>query len=169
MQVAATNYAKKKVLGRASEQIHRNKPNYETDPEVIAATQEAAAKQKHYWWKKDKVFTPDMLLSKHDRKILLKVKNRAWYLDQGFHCCCFNIGLDGLIGLIPGIGDFLGVAFSLQLVKTACKANLPKEIIAKMMMNIFIDFMVKLYIIYIYIYILTLKKYIIGWFNTDRR
>ncbi|KAI8079192.1 hypothetical protein BDF21DRAFT_36993 [Thamnidium elegans] len=144
MQVAATNYAKKKVLGKASDRIHSSKPRYETDAEVIAATQEAAAKQKHHWWRRDKVFTPDMLLSKHDRKVLQKVKNRAWYLDKGFHCCCFSIGLDGLVGLIPGIGDVIGTAFSLQLVKTACKANLPKELIAKMMMNVFIDFMVGL-------------------------
>ncbi|KAI9244266.1 hypothetical protein EDC94DRAFT_629791 [Helicostylum pulchrum] len=144
MQVAATNYAKKKVLGKASDRIHSNKPRYETDAEVIAATQEAAAKQQHHWWRRDKVFTPDMLLSKHDRKVLLKVKNRAWYLDKGFHCCCFSIGLDGIVGLIPGIGDVIGTAFSLQLVRTACQANLPKELIAKMMMNVFIDFMVGL-------------------------
>lgn len=142
MQVAATNYAKKKVLGQAANHLHKNKPCYETDEEIIAATQEAAAKQAHHWWKKEKVFTPDMLLSKHDRKILLKVKNRAWYLDKGFHCCCFNIGLDGIVGFIPGIGDILGTAFSLEVVRIACKANLPKEIIAKMMMNVLIDFMV---------------------------
>lgn len=144
MQVAVTSYAKAKVLGKVGDQLHKKQHSYETDAEIIAATQEAAAKQTHHWWKKDKVFTPDMLLSKHDRKILLKVKNRAWYLDQGFHCCCFNVGLDGIVGLIPGIGDFIGTAFSLQLVKTACKANLPKELIAKMMVNVVVDFMVKL-------------------------
>ncbi|KAI7873851.1 uncharacterized protein EV154DRAFT_527650 [Mucor mucedo] len=144
MQVAATNYAKGKVLGKVGDHLHKNQRNYETDQEIIAATQEAAAKQTHHWWKKDKVFTPDMLLSKHDRKILLKVKNRAWYLDQGFHCCCFNVGLDGLVGLIPGIGDVIGTAFSVELIRTAAKANLPKELLAKMMVNVLFDFMIGL-------------------------
>jgi hypothetical protein len=143
MQVAATNYAKKKVLGRAGDHLHQNKPIFETDPEIIAATQEAAAKQKHHWWRRDKNFTPEMLLSKKDQKILHSVKSRAWYLDKGLHCCCFNIGFDGIVGLIPGIGDFIGTVFALQLVKTASKADLPKELLAKMMMNVMIDFMVK--------------------------
>lgn len=143
MQVAATNYAKRKVLGQVGERVHQNKPNFETDPEIIAATQEAAAKQTHHWWKKDKKFTPDMLLSKRDQKILHSVKSRAWYLDKGFHCCCFQVGLDGIVGLIPGIGDFIGTAFAVQLVKTASKADLPKELIAKMMMNVLVDFMVR--------------------------
>lgn len=142
MQKAAVGYAKKKVLGEASTRYHNKRPAYEDDPVLIAATQEAAAKQTKHWWKREKKFTPDMLLSSHDRKILHKVKSRAWTLDKGLSCCGFQVGLDGIVGLIPGIGDAIGSAFSLQLVKTASKANLPKELIAKMLVNVVIDFMV---------------------------
>lgn len=143
MQKAAAGYAKKKVLGEAATRYHAKRPAYETDPELIAATQEAAAKQPKHWWKREKKFTPEMLLSKEDRKILHKVKSRAWTLDKGLSCCGFQIGLDGIVGLIPGIGDVIGSAFSLQLIKTASKANLPKELIFKMLLNVVIDFMVK--------------------------
>jgi len=108
----------------------------------LAATQEIAAKKKHHWYNKKVQATPDLLLSKEERKILLKVKNRAWYLDKGFHCCCFNIGVDGLVGLIPGIGDAITAVMAMQLVRTASKANLPKAIIAQMMWNVMLDFMV---------------------------
>lgn len=138
----ATKYAKKKVLGNVSERLHKNKPSFETDPEILAATQEIAAKKKHHWYNRKVVATPDLILNKHERKTLLKVKNRAWYLDKGFHCCCFNVGLDGIIGLIPGIGDFITMVMAMQLVRTASKANLPKAIIAKMMWNVMLDFMV---------------------------
>ncbi|KAL7313201.1 hypothetical protein PS15m_006978 [Mucor circinelloides] len=143
MQVA-TNYAKKKVLGNVSDRVHQNRPAFETDPEILAATQEIAAKKKHHWYNKKVQATPDLLLSKEERKILLKVKNRAWYLDKGFHCCCFNVGLDGLIGLIPGIGDVITTVMAMQLVRTASKANLPKSIIAQMMWNVMLDFMIGL-------------------------
>lgn len=153
MQVA-TNYAKKKVLGNVSDRVHQNRPAFETDPEILAATQEIAAKKKHHWYNKKVQATPDLLLSKDERKILLKVKNRAWYLDKGFHCCCFNVGLDGLIGLIPGIGDVITTVMAMQLVRTASKANLPKSIIAQMMWNVMLDFMVCL----LYVYALLLSS-----------
>ena len=143
MQKAVVNYGKKKVLGDVSTRVHNKKPVYETDPELIAATQEAQSKQVKRWWRREKNFTPEMLLSKHDRKILHKVKDRAWYLDKGLSCCGFQIGLDGVVGLIPGIGDVIGAALALQLVKTASQANLPKEVIAKMLGNVMIDFMVR--------------------------
>jgi hypothetical protein len=141
MQVA-TKYAKKKVLGEVAERLHKNKPSFETDPEILAVTQEIAAKKKRHWYNKKVQATPDLILSKHERKVLLKVKNRAWYLDKGFHCCCFDVGVDGLVGLIPGIGDVITAVMAMQLVRTASKANLPKSIIAQMMWNVMLDFMV---------------------------
>ncbi|KAI8982081.1 hypothetical protein BDF20DRAFT_955967 [Mycotypha africana] len=144
MQVA-TKIAKQKILGQVADRVHENQPSFETDPEIIAATQEAAAQKKQHWYNIKKVkATPDLLLNKEERNILLKVKKRAWYLDKGCHCCCFNIGLDGIIGFIPGIGDVLTAAMALQLIRTASKANLPKHILSRMMMNVMFDFMLGL-------------------------
>lgn len=136
------NFAAKRVVGNVAERVHKNPPPFETDPEVIAAAQEIAAKKKHHWYNKKVTATPDIILSHEDRKLLTKVKNRAWYLDKGFHCCCFQIGLDGLIGLIPGIGDFITTYMALQLVRTAAKANLPNSLLSRMVFNVFLDFMV---------------------------
>ncbi|KAI7899046.1 uncharacterized protein BX663DRAFT_555371 [Cokeromyces recurvatus] len=143
MQVAA-NYAKKRFLGPVTDKIHKNQVSFETDPQVLAVSQQIADQQQRHWYNKKVKATPDLILSKEERKILNKVKKRAWYLDKGFHCCCFNIGLDGIVGLIPGIGDALTAAIAMQLIKTASNANLPKWLIAKMMGNVMLDFLVGL-------------------------
>ncbi|KAI9475543.1 MAG: hypothetical protein EXX96DRAFT_573737 [Benjaminiella poitrasii] len=143
MQVA-TKYATKKLLGPVIDKVHKNQTSFETDPEVIAVSQKIAAQQPHHWYSKQVKTTPDIILTQHERTILHKVKKRAWYLDKGFHCCCFNIGLDGIVGLIPGIGDVLTAAMAIQLVKTASKADLPKWLIGKMMWNVMLDFIVGL-------------------------
>jgi hypothetical protein len=45
-------------------------------------------------------------------------------------------------GLIPGIGDALGAAFALELVRKAAKADLPHRILMMMIFNVAFDFMV---------------------------
>jgi hypothetical protein len=142
MQQVAVNYVKQKFIGKASERIHANKPSYETDPEVLAAVERAEQDRDQHWWKRNKKGTIDVILNQQDRNILTKVKRQAWYLDKGCHCCCFNIGLDGVVGLIPGIGDIIGAALALQLIRVACQADLPHWLIAKMTWNVLVDFMV---------------------------
>lgn len=144
MQQVAVNYAKHKFLGKASQHIHQNKPSFETDPEVLRAIEEAQKHHKTHWWQLNKKAqnSPEILLNQRDRQVLHQVKKRAWYLDKGCHCCCFNIGLDGIVGLIPGIGDVIGTALALQLVRTACQADIPNWLIAKMTWNVMLDFMV---------------------------
>ncbi|KAI8981552.1 hypothetical protein BDB01DRAFT_794590 [Pilobolus umbonatus] len=141
---AVTAFAKHKVKDKLADKVQNMKPSYETDPEVIAAAQEAAALQERRWWKKEKPATPDMILDKSERKLLHKVKNRAFYLDKGLQCGCFNIGLDGVVGMIPGIGDFICLVFSLQLIRTACRADLPASLITRMVSNVIIDFAIGL-------------------------
>lgn len=90
------NYLKEVALGRVAESIN-NKPSVvETDPEIRAAAEAAISSSKRHWWKKRP--QADIILSPRDRQILRKVKSRAWYLDKGFKCCCFQVGLDGIIG-----------------------------------------------------------------------
>ncbi|KAG0737593.1 hypothetical protein G6F23_010247 [Rhizopus arrhizus] len=144
MQQVAVNYVKQKFIGKASERIYANKPSYETDPEVLAAVERAEQDRDQHWWKRNKKGTIDVILNQQDRKILTKVKRQAWYLDKGCHCCCFNIGLDGVVGLIPGIGDIIGAALALQLIRVACQADLPHWLIAKMTWNVLVDFMIGL-------------------------
>lgn len=95
------NYLKKVALGRVAESIN-NKPSVvETDPEIRAATEAAISSSKRHWWKRRP--QADIILSPRDRQVLRKVKSRAWYLDKGFKCCCFQVGLDGIVGKgMPG-------------------------------------------------------------------
>ena len=51
----------------------------------------------------------------------------------------FKIGIDGLVGLIPGIGDIIMGISSAYIVREANKLNLPKGTISRMVLNIIID------------------------------
>lgn len=74
-----------------------NKPSIaETDPHLLAARAEAEASRRKHWWSRKA--EASIILSERDRSILRQVKRRAYYLDRGFKCCCFNVGLDGVVG-----------------------------------------------------------------------
>jgi hypothetical protein len=54
----------------------------------------------------------------------------------------FRIGLDGIIGLIPGVGDAVTAVFSLLILQEAYRRRVPKMILVRMSINILIDTMV---------------------------
>lgn len=41
-------------------------------------------------------------ISKHDEKILNKVRRRAYRLDESFNICGIKFGVSSIVGLIPG-------------------------------------------------------------------
>ena len=51
----------------------------------------------------------------------------------------FRFGVDGLIGLVPGIGDAVTTALSLWIVYEAHRIGAPKHVIARMLGNVAID------------------------------
>lgn len=53
-----------------------------------------------------------------------------------------KIGLDPLIGLIPGIGDFISNAIGSSLLVLATKAGVPRIVILRMSLNIVINMMI---------------------------
>lgn len=56
----------------------------------------------------------------------------------------FGIGLDGLIGLLPGVGDSVTLVPAAYIVSKAAKLGVPKRVLARMGANIGIDFLVGL-------------------------
>jgi hypothetical protein len=54
----------------------------------------------------------------------------------------FRVGLDGLIGIIPGIGDFAGLVISCYFLLLAAQLQIPKVVLARMGVNIVIDTLV---------------------------
>ena len=51
----------------------------------------------------------------------------------------FGIGLDGLIGLIPGIGDALGAALAGYIVLQAARLGASRGTLARMLLNVGVD------------------------------
>lgn len=53
-----------------------------------------------------------------------------------------RFGLDGLIGLIPGIGDIVTTLLSFYIVGRCAFKKYPLPILLKMLLNIFIEFII---------------------------
>lgn len=51
----------------------------------------------------------------------------------------YKIGIDALIGLVPGIGDLVTGALSSYIVGLAISLGLPRATVARMSMNVLID------------------------------
>lgn len=51
----------------------------------------------------------------------------------------YRIGLDPLIGLVPGIGDFIATGLSFFLVYEGARLGLPPKVLLKMIVNIAIE------------------------------
>lgn len=54
----------------------------------------------------------------------------------------FRIGLDGLIGLIPGIGDVLSAGVSSYILLEAARMKLPLSVLLRMGLNMAVDLLV---------------------------
>jgi hypothetical protein len=51
----------------------------------------------------------------------------------------FKIGLDALIGLLPGVGDLISMAIGSYIVTTAARLGVPKAVLGRMLLNIGAD------------------------------
>jgi hypothetical protein len=49
------------------------------------------------------------------------------------------IGLDAIVGLVPGLGDLIGALVSAVVVAAGVRAGLPRAAIARMLVNVAID------------------------------
>jgi hypothetical protein len=52
----------------------------------------------------------------------------------------WRVGLDGLIGLIPGVGDLIGAALSIYVLKESARLGVSRRTLARMAGNIALDF-----------------------------
>ncbi|CAN5196590.1 hypothetical protein BH11PAT1_BH11PAT1_2410 [soil metagenome] len=63
----------------------------------------------------------------------------AQLLDSEFKLFNFSIGLDPLLGLIPGIGDFISFGLSLYIVWVGFQMKLPKHVLSAIVRNVVFD------------------------------
>ena len=75
-------------------------------------------------------------------KALLKAQKLANLLDTAVKLPFFpiKIGLDSIVGLIPGAGDAIMLFVSLRIVWLGKSLGLPKALVAQMVKNSAIDF-----------------------------
>lgn len=80
---------------------------------------------------------PESTKDEHDRR---EIERLAWILDQAIRLPGgYRIGLDGLIGLVPGVGDALGMAASSYIVLVARRLGVPRRVLAKMIWNVALE------------------------------
>lgn len=75
----------------------------------------------------------------------MKTKSRfierlSWFLDESITLPNgYKIGFDGFIGLIPGVGDFIGGLLSSVIIYKAHQLGMPRMILGRMIINMMID------------------------------
>ena len=75
-----------------------------------------------------------------------RLQNLARLLDNSIPVpgLNFRIGLDGLVGLIPFVGDALGTLMSSYILAEAARMQVPKSLLVRMGFNIIIDALIGL-------------------------
>jgi hypothetical protein len=72
---------------------------------------------------------------------LAQVRALAKILDSAFVVpgTDFRIGLDAILGLIPGVGDLIGMAIGGYIITTAAKLGVPRAVLGRMLVNVGAD------------------------------
>ena len=68
------------------------------------------------------------------------VERLAWLMDRSIPIGKkWSIGLEAIVGLVPGVGDIFGILVGSLIVGAAIKARLPRSAIARMVSNVALD------------------------------
>jgi len=83
---------------------------------------------------------------KKRHSVLAQVDRLAWLLDNSINIPLINyrIGLDALIGLVPGLGDAAGLIISSFIVLQAVRLGAPRATLLRMVFNIIIEALIGL-------------------------
>jgi hypothetical protein len=79
-----------------------------------------------------------------DQRRLARLHRVGWLLDNSLPIpgTRFRLGIDQLIGLVPGIGDLIGGVLSLYIIVEASRMGVPRGLLARMGWNVAIDTLV---------------------------
>lgn len=68
------------------------------------------------------------------------VEKAAWLMDRAIPLGGkWSVGLDGILGLVPGVGDIAGILVGGFIIAQAIRARLPRAVIGRMVANVAID------------------------------
>lgn len=74
-----------------------------------------------------------------------ELRRLAWLLDDAIRLPGgYRIGLDGIVGLVPGIGDALGLAASAYIIVRAKGLGVPRIVLTRMIGNVALEFVIGL-------------------------
>lgn len=69
-----------------------------------------------------------------------ELRRLAWLLDDAIRLPGgYRIGLDGIVGLVPGLGDALGLAASTYILFRARRFGVPRVVMARMIGNVLLE------------------------------
>ena len=90
--------------------------------------------------------TTNLKRTDKQRARLDQMNNLAWLLDNSIQIPIINyrIGLDAIIGLIPGLGDMAGLLISSVIVIQAIRLGAPSATLLQMVLNIAIEALIGL-------------------------
>lgn len=74
-----------------------------------------------------------------DDELIKRIDRLARLLDTQFGIFGFRFGIDGLIGLIPGVGDAATAILSLYLIFLAARAGASLSLLFQMLCNVLFD------------------------------
>jgi len=79
--------------------------------------------------------------SLQDEARLKRIRLLSRLLDEQFRIpgTTYRVGLDGLLGLIPGVGDAAGALLSVYILYEAMRLGAPSTVLLRMIANIGID------------------------------
>jgi hypothetical protein len=75
------------------------------------------------------------------REVRERLARLAWLLDSSIPIpgTRFSIGLEALIGLVPVLGDLVGVLLSSYIVREAAALGVGRSILARMALNVAVE------------------------------
>jgi hypothetical protein len=85
---------------------------------------------------------PDLGRPERDR--LDRLRRLGYLLDNSIPIpgTRLRVGLEAIVGLVPGLGDLVGGGFSLYIILQAARMGVPASLLARMGWNLFMDVMV---------------------------
>ena len=63
----------------------------------------------------------------------------AWLMDESIAFGPWKIGIDGFVGLIPGVGDMASAAVSAVIILRAAQSGIARSAVIRMVINVAVD------------------------------
>lgn len=85
---------------------------------------------------------PARVAAEHDR--LERLRRLGYLLDNSIPIpgTRYRVGLEALVGLVPGLGDLVGGGFSAWIILQAARLGAPPSLLARMGWNLLVDMIV---------------------------